>query len=247
MPRGAMKDKPKKSAFLASDVIDPNSDHHEGDTMLIDTDGGQLLKEKHDNTLLIAETLQQKSSWANPTEFAVGEFEALQYTFNLERDLRTEAEKFAREMLVEQKQLKRQSLILTQSPSPSQALQEALSQVTKLTRDLNLEHENQIQQMEDRLKSCEMQKELRRKLELLEEERMDHHEKYSKAEVEVKDLRFTASQVIPEETAIGYQPTSSFSASTSPTTTSSPSPSPLSLQPSQLLIVTDLEEKRCQY
>lgn len=50
-------------------------------------------------------------------------------------------------MLVEQKKLKRQSQIMMQSSSPSQALQDALSQVTKLTEELEtqrLENENQV-------------------------------------------------------------------------------------------------------
>ncbi|KAM6998099.1 LOW QUALITY PROTEIN: shootin-1 [Tautogolabrus adspersus] len=164
----------------------------------------ELLKEKHDNTVLIAETLQQKKllgKYNRVSQFAVEEFETLQDTLSLERDLRTEAEKFARAMLVEQKQLKRQSQILMQSSLPSQALQEALSQVTSLTKDLEsqrLEHQDQIKQMEERLRSCEAQKDLtalRRKLELVEEEKMDYLDKSSKAAVEVKDLRFTVEEL----------------------------------------------------
>ena len=51
----------------------------------------------------------------------------------------------------------------------------------------------QIKQMEERLRSCEAQKELkalRCKLELLEEERMECSIRCSKAEDKVKDLRF---------------------------------------------------------
>ncbi|XP_041645979.1 shootin-1 [Cheilinus undulatus] len=164
----------------------------------------ELLKEKHDNTVLIAETLQQKKllgKYNRVSQFAVEEFEVLQDTLNLERDLRTEAEKFARAMMVEQKQLKRQSQLLMQSSSPSQALQEALSQVTRLTNELEsqrLEHQDQMKQMEDRLTGCEAQKELtalRRKLELMEDEKTDYRDKCSKAEIEVKDLRFTVEEL----------------------------------------------------
>uniref|UniRef100_UPI0037E72897 shootin-1 n=1 Tax=Semicossyphus pulcher TaxID=241346 RepID=UPI0037E72897 len=163
-----------------------------------------LMKEKHDNTVLISETLKQKKllgKYNRVSQFAVEEFEALQDTLNLERDLRTEAEKFARSMVVEQKQLKRQSQILMQSSSPSQALHEALSQVTRLTTDLEsqkLEHQEQIKQMEETLRSSETQKELtalRRKLELVEEEKTDYRDKCSKTEVEVKDLRFTVEEL----------------------------------------------------
>ncbi|XP_044070140.1 shootin-1 isoform X2 [Siniperca chuatsi] len=164
----------------------------------------ELLKEKHDNTVLIAETVRQKKllgKYNRVSQFAVEEYEALQDTLNLERDLRTEAENFASAMVVEQKKLKRQSQILMQSSLPSQALQEALSQVTRLTQDLEtqrLEHQNQIKQMEDRLRSCEAQRELtalRRKLELMEEEKKEYSDKCFKAEVEVKDLRFTVEEL----------------------------------------------------
>lgn len=50
-------------------------------------------------------------------------------------------------MVFEQKKLKRQSQILMQSSSPSQTLQEALSQVARLTQDLEtqtLEHQGQV-------------------------------------------------------------------------------------------------------
>ncbi|XP_070697092.1 shootin-1 [Pempheris klunzingeri] len=164
----------------------------------------ELLKTKHDITVLIAETEQQKKllgKYNRVSQFAVEEFEALQDSLNLERDLRTEAENVARAMVVKQKQLKRQSQILMQSSSPSQALQESINQVSRLTQDLEtqrLEHQNQIKQMEDRLESCETQRELkalRCKLELVEEEKRDYNDKYSKAEVEVKDLRFTVEEL----------------------------------------------------
>ncbi|XP_044228486.1 shootin-1 [Thunnus albacares] len=164
----------------------------------------ELLKEKHDNTVLIAETLRQKKllgKYNRVSQFAFEEYEALQDTLNLERDLRTEAENFAGTMVVEQETLKRQNQILMQGSSPCQALQEALSLVTTLTQDLEtqkMEHQNQIKEMEDRLRSCGVQKELtalRYKLELVEEEKRECSEKCSKAEVEVKDLRFTVEEL----------------------------------------------------
>ncbi|KAF3842549.1 hypothetical protein F7725_024500 [Dissostichus mawsoni] len=68
-----------------------------------------------------------------------------------------------------------------------------------LERDLRTEAEGfarAVQQAEDRLRSCEAQRELtalRRTLELVEEEKREYSEKCSKAEVEVKDLRSTVS------------------------------------------------------
>ncbi|KAK2832675.1 hypothetical protein Q5P01_016564 [Channa striata] len=164
----------------------------------------ELLQEKHSNSLLMAETLQQKmllGKYNRVSQFAVEEYETLQDTLSLERDLRMEAENFARAMVVEQKKLKRQSVILMQSSSPSQNLQEALNQVTRLTQDLEmqrLEHQEQMKQMEDRLRSCEAQRELtalRRKLELLEEEKSEYGDRCSKAETEVKDLRFSVEEL----------------------------------------------------
>ncbi|XP_040906080.1 shootin-1 [Toxotes jaculatrix] len=164
----------------------------------------ELLKEKHDNTVLIAETVQQKKllgKYNRVSQFAVEEYQALQDMLNLERDLRTEAENFGRAMVVEQKKLKRQSDILMQSSSSCRALEDALSQVARLTEELEaqrLEHRDQIKQMEDKLRSCETQRELtalRRKLELVEEEKREYGDKCSKAEVEVKDLRFTVEEL----------------------------------------------------
>ncbi|XP_034070911.1 shootin-1 isoform X2 [Gymnodraco acuticeps] len=164
----------------------------------------KLLKEKHNNTIVIAEAVRQKKllgKYNRVSQFAVEEYEALQDTLDLERDLKTEAEGFARAMLVEQRKLKRQSQILMQSSSPSEALQEALSQVGKLSKELEtqrLELQQQVQQAEDRLRSCEAQRELtalRRTLELVEEEKREYSEKCSKAEVEVKDLRSTVEEL----------------------------------------------------
>uniref|UniRef100_A0A3Q0T565 Shootin-1 n=1 Tax=Amphilophus citrinellus TaxID=61819 RepID=A0A3Q0T565_AMPCI len=162
----------------------------------------KLLKEKHDNTVLIAETLRQKKllgKYHRVSQLAVGEYETLQDSLNLERDLRTEAENFARAMVVKENNLKRQSQILMQNSSPSQTLQDALSEVTRLTEELEtqrLEHQNQvcIKKMEDMVASCETQRELmalRHTLELLEEEKKEYRNKCSKAELEAKDLRFT--------------------------------------------------------
>ncbi|KTG43656.1 hypothetical protein cypCar_00006251 [Cyprinus carpio] len=109
----------------------------------------ELLKEKHDNTVLIAETFQQKKllgKYNRVSQYALDEFEALQDDLNLQRDLRSEAEKFAHEMLVEQKKLKRQSQMLIQSVPPTEALQKALAEINTLTHTLEtqrLEHQQQ--------------------------------------------------------------------------------------------------------
>ncbi|KTG03259.1 hypothetical protein cypCar_00000923 [Cyprinus carpio] len=110
----------------------------------------KLLKEKHDNTVLIAETFQQKkllAKYNRVSQYALDEFEALQDDLKLERDLRSEAEKFAHEMLVEQKKLKRQSQMLIPSVSPTEALQKALAEINTLTHTLEtqrLEHQQKF-------------------------------------------------------------------------------------------------------
>ncbi|XP_007577705.1 shootin-1-like, partial [Poecilia formosa] len=164
----------------------------------------ELMKEKHNNTDLIAERLQQKKlleHYSRVSQFAVEEYEALQHTLDLEQNLRTEAENFARDMLVEQTKLKRQSQILLQSCMPSPALQDVVSQVTALTEQMEtqrLQHQNQIKQMEEKLKTCETQKELtalKLKLELLEEEKEACRIRCFNAEQQVKDLQFTIEQL----------------------------------------------------
>uniref|UniRef100_A0A8C5EFK6 Shootin-1 n=1 Tax=Gouania willdenowi TaxID=441366 RepID=A0A8C5EFK6_GOUWI len=163
-----------------------------------------LLKEKHDNMILITETVHQKKllgKFNRVSLFAVEEFETLQDSLNLERDMRTEAENFARAMLVEQKKLKRQSQILMQSSAPCQALQEAFRQITELTHSLEtqkMEHQEQMKQMEATMRSCEDQAELtalRLKLELLEEERKEHGNQCLKTNMEVKDLQALVSEL----------------------------------------------------
>ncbi|XP_061545383.1 shootin-1 isoform X3 [Phycodurus eques] len=160
----------------------------------------ELLKEKRDYTVLMAETVQQKMmlrKYNRVSQFAVEEFEALQDSLNLERGLREGPENFARAMLVEQKMLKRRS----QVPTQSSALQEALSQVTSLTTDLETlrqEHRSEIKQLEANLSRCKALKAptaARCKLELVEEEKRECSAKCSEAQAEVKDLRFTVEEL----------------------------------------------------
>uniref|UniRef100_A0A8C7Y9Z9 Shootin-1 n=1 Tax=Oryzias sinensis TaxID=183150 RepID=A0A8C7Y9Z9_9TELE len=134
--------------------LDANSKHchlftHVRDSLLYETCRYRK-EEKHDNTMLIAEIMQQKKllqKYNRVSQFAVEEYEALQETLDLEQNLRTEAENFARAMLVEQKKLKRQSQILMQNSATTQALQDALSQIASLTEELEterLEHQKQV-------------------------------------------------------------------------------------------------------
>ncbi|XP_016400668.1 LOW QUALITY PROTEIN: shootin-1-like [Sinocyclocheilus rhinocerous] len=164
----------------------------------------ELLKEKHANTVLIAETFQQKKllgKYNRVSQYALDEFEALQDDLKLERDLRSEAEKFAHEMLVEQRKLKRQSQMLIQSVSPTEALQKALAEINTLTHTLEtqrLEHQQQVKALEEQIHGSELKKQLtalQRQTELLDEERKEWQHKHTKAETEAKDLRFTVEEL----------------------------------------------------
>ncbi|KAJ8250609.1 hypothetical protein COCON_G00225310 [Conger conger] len=164
----------------------------------------ELLKEKHDNTVLIAEAFQQKkllAKYNRVSVLALDEYEALRENLDLEKDLRIEAENYAREMLVEQKKLNRQSQILLQSWSPGDALQEALRDVARLTQALetqSLEHEKQVKELEERLQGSELRRKvekLERQAELMEQEKRECEDRCAKAEVQAKDLRFTVEEL----------------------------------------------------
>nr|XP_061820062.1 shootin-1-like isoform X6 [Nerophis lumbriciformis] len=164
----------------------------------------ELMKEKHENNALVAETVQQKKllgKYNRVSAFALEEYKTIQDTLTLQQDLRDKAENFARAMVVEQKMLKRKSQILMESSPNDCALQEALKQLSGLTKDLEaqkLEHQSQIKLMEDQLSSCQTRKELmalRCKLELVEEEKRECCDEYCKAQAQVKDLSFTEVDV----------------------------------------------------
>ncbi|KAJ8418292.1 hypothetical protein AAFF_G00140010 [Aldrovandia affinis] len=161
----------------------------------------ELLKEKHNNTMLIAETIQQKKlleKYNRVSLLTLEEYEVLRENLDLEKDLRTEAENFAREMLVEQKKLNRQSQILLQNTSPSEALREALCDVSRLTQAFETEklgYQKQMKEIQEQLQGSELKKEvqaLQRHVDLLEEDKKEWEDRCAKAEVQAKDLHFTA-------------------------------------------------------
>uniref|UniRef100_A0A8C6ST30 Shootin-1 n=1 Tax=Neogobius melanostomus TaxID=47308 RepID=A0A8C6ST30_9GOBI len=133
-----------------------------------------------------------QDSYNRVSLFALEEFEELESNLDLEKNLRTEAESFAREMFVEQKKLKRQSQILMQSSVPDQALSQALEQVQTLTGDLERER------LEHQLQVCLtlLQREgLLSRLQLMEEQKEEASKLWSKARDEAKDLRFTVEEL----------------------------------------------------
>ncbi|CDQ69318.1 unnamed protein product [Oncorhynchus mykiss] len=206
----------------------------------------ELLKEKHDNMVLIAETVRQKKLLAKYNRvslFAVEEYEALQENLDLEKELRAEAEIFAREMLVEQKKLNRQSQILLKSSSPSDTLQAALTDVTRLTQALEsqrLVHQQQMKGIEEQLRGSELHKEvlaLQRKLELLAEEKREHEERYSTAKVEAKDLKFTAVEELQKKLQALSNPPPAPAPAPPPPPPPPPPPAPLTNPLGSLLLM----------
>ncbi|XP_041320553.1 shootin-1-like [Pyrgilauda ruficollis] len=91
----------------------------------------------------------------------------------LEQDLRCHAEAFAHQMLVQQKEAKRQSSILLRSAAPNSQILEALQELEKLSREL----EETRQERRQREQELEQQREeLQRAREALEEEREEKRE-----------------------------------------------------------------------
>ncbi|CAG6018196.1 unnamed protein product, partial [Menidia menidia] len=135
----------------------------------------ELIKEKHDNTVLIAERVQQKKLLEKYTR--VEEYEALQDTLNMEQDLRTEAETFAR---ASEETHTESHTVLMSAPCSGfyikrfKLLHTSLHEKANVCRIVAF---LQMELMEEKLRAGEDQSELaalRRKLELLEEERNEN-------------------------------------------------------------------------
>ncbi|KAG9344617.1 hypothetical protein JZ751_011289 [Albula glossodonta] len=153
----------------------------------------ELLEEKHNNTLLIAETVEQKKLLAKYNRVSLlvlEEYEELQENLSLEKDLR---------MLVEQKKLNRQSQILLQDISPEEALQKALQDIATLTQALEmqkLEHQKQVKDFQERMQSSELRREvaaLKQQIDLLQEEKAEWEDRCAKAEVQRKSYDRSSS------------------------------------------------------
>ncbi|XP_055499328.1 shootin-1-like [Leucoraja erinacea] len=133
---------------------------------------------------------------------ATQEYEDLRQQLDLEQSLRQEAETFAHEMLIKQKEVNRQSAILLQQVDPSVQLLKALEEVASITKTLEEERrQNQlkIQELESNLNNSVLQKELgmlQKQLEVVEEERreteqraQDTEQRNRELEIQVKELQ----------------------------------------------------------
>ncbi|XP_063808131.1 shootin-1-like, partial [Pseudophryne corroboree] len=126
---------------------------------------------------------------------AVEEYEELQTSLQMEKDLRHTAESLAQEMYIEQNQLKRQSCLLLQNSAPDQRLLTALEENAKLSHVLEEErilHQLKRKEMDDQLDEAKLIKEvqsLKKQLEIFEEEKKDLETKLQNSESIVRDLR----------------------------------------------------------
>ncbi|KAJ8394046.1 hypothetical protein AAFF_G00053900 [Aldrovandia affinis] len=110
---------------------------------------------------------------------AAHEYEGLRDQLDLEQSLREKAETYAHEMLVKQKEANRQSMILLQNADPSLQLLKALEDVANITKTLEqerLQHQQKVKSLEAELEECALRRQLeevRKQLELLEEEKRE--------------------------------------------------------------------------
>lgn len=110
---------------------------------------------------------------------AAHEFEEVKDQLDLEQNLRVQAENYAHEMLVKQKEANRQSMLLLQSSEPSEQLLKALDDVAAITKTLEEErrlHQIKVQSLQEQLEQSSLQKQLealQKQLLLLDEEKKE--------------------------------------------------------------------------
>ncbi|XP_078420777.1 shootin-1 isoform X2 [Cetorhinus maximus] len=164
----------------------------------------KLQKEEQRNIDLTAEVDKQSQILAKYNKvsiMALEEYEDLEKSLDLEKDLRKEAESFAHEMLVEQKKLKRQSQILIQKMVPNEQLMKALDDLAIVTETIEEErilHEKKLKEMEEQLEDSTLKKEinsLMKQLEFLKEDKEELELKCQNYYQQVKELKHTIDEL----------------------------------------------------
>ncbi|XP_051002817.1 shootin-1 isoform X1 [Acomys russatus] len=164
----------------------------------------EVNKVKQEKAVLNSEVLEQRKvleKCNRVSMLAVEEYEELQVSLELEKDLRKRAESFAQEMFIEQNKLKRQSHLLLQSSLPDQQLLKALDENSKLIQQLEeerIQHQQKVKELEERLESEALHKEihsLRQQLELLEEDKRELEQKYQGAEEKARNLKHSVDEL----------------------------------------------------
>ncbi|XP_067858247.1 shootin-1 [Heptranchias perlo] len=164
----------------------------------------KLQKKEQRNIDLAAEVDKQNQALAKYNKvsiLALEEYEGLEQSLELEKDLRKEAESFAHQMLVEQKKLKRQSQILCQKMVPNEQLMKALDDLAIVTETIEEErilHEKKLKEMEEELTNSTLKKEvasLMKQLDFFEEDKKELELKCQNSEQQVKDLKHTIDEL----------------------------------------------------
>ncbi|XP_006831452.1 PREDICTED: shootin-1 isoform X4 [Chrysochloris asiatica] len=164
----------------------------------------EVNKVKQEKAVLNSEVLEQRKvleKCNRVSMLAVEEYEDMQLTLELEKDLRKKAESFAQEMLIEQNKLKRQSCLLLQTSAPDQQLLKALDENAKLTQLLEeerIQHQQKVQELEQQLESEALHKEihsLKQQLELLEEDKKELELKYQNSEEKTRNLKHSVDEL----------------------------------------------------
>ncbi|XP_075071681.1 shootin-1 isoform X2 [Mixophyes fleayi] len=159
---------------------------------------------KKENVMLSKEVFDQRKlldKYNRVSVLAVEEYEDLQTSLEMEKDLRQKAESLAKEMYIEQNQLKRQSCLLLQSCAPDQQLLKALEDNAKLTHLLEedrIQHQLKMKEVEEQLEEDKLLKEvqsLKKRLDILEEEKKDLETKLQSSESTVKDLKYSVEEL----------------------------------------------------
>uniref|UniRef100_A0A3B5BNW7 Si:dkey-280e21.3 n=1 Tax=Stegastes partitus TaxID=144197 RepID=A0A3B5BNW7_9TELE len=143
------------------------------------------------------ETVAQQSKTIkrfNRSMMAAQEYEGMKDQLDLEQSLRVQAETYAHEMLVRQKEANRQSMLLLQSAEPSVQLLKALEDIAAVTKTLEEErqqHQQKVQSLEAKLEQSCVKKQLealQRQLELLEVEKKEAEGRLEQAEKKNEEL-----------------------------------------------------------
>ncbi|XP_073412666.1 shootin-1 isoform X2 [Dendrobates tinctorius] len=159
---------------------------------------------RKENITLNKETFDQRKlleKYNRVSVLAVEEYEELQSSLEMEKDLRAKAESLAQEMYIEQSSLKRQSCLLLQSITPDQQLLKALDENARLTHSLEeaeIRHQLKVKELEEQLQEAKLRKEaqsLKKQLEILEEEKKDLECRVQSAETAVKDLKHCVDEL----------------------------------------------------
>ncbi|OCT71298.1 hypothetical protein XELAEV_18034276mg [Xenopus laevis] len=157
---------------------------------------------KKENVMLAKQVFEQRKlldKCNRVSLLAVEEYEELQSSLDMEKDLRQKAESIAHEMYIEQNKLKRQSQLLLQNCAPDAQLLKALeenSRLTHLLEESKIQHQLKVKELEEELEEARLRKEvqsLKKQLELIEEEKRELEAKWQSSESAVKDLKHSGT------------------------------------------------------